>query len=135
MRAADPNQEGGDQNIEVSRTWSDISLSPTALGPAGSADIESAVGGIEAVIKPESVETIEAATSAADAHLRELAANLITASGTSIGLPELRAGTTVTVEGMGARFDGTYRLTKATHAIGGSGYTTSFSCRKEVLGS
>ena len=35
--------------------------------------------------------------------------------------------------GMGARFDGTYRLTQTTHAIGGGGYTTTFQVRKEVL--
>ncbi len=70
---------------------------------------------------------------AALARLREVAADLITGSGSAIGLPTIRAGKTVTMDGLGARFNGTYRLTQTTHAIGGSGYTTTFQARKEVL--
>jgi hypothetical protein len=132
-RGGDASQSGSDQNVEATKTWSDIGLSPTAIGPAGTADLETAVAGIVEVIKPDGVETVADAEAAALAHLRELAASLITASGTSVGLPELRAGKTFTVEAMGARFDGTYRITSATHTISGSGYLTNFSCRKEVL--
>lgn len=133
VRAGDPDASGSDQNIEVIRTWSDIGLSPSALGPAGVADIDTAVRGVREVIKPDDVATVEDAERAALARLRELAADMITGSGASVGLPTLRAGTTVTMSGLGARFDGTYRATQTTHAIGGSGYTTSFQARKEVL--
>ena len=50
-----------------------------------------------------------------------------------MGLPQLRAGRAVTMTGLGARFDGFYRLVKTTHTLGGSGYTTTFDARKEVL--
>src|SRR5207244_1861939 len=43
-----------------------------------------------------------------------------------IGLPQLRAGQFVRIEGAGKRFSGTYRLRKVTHSIGNSGYETSF---------
>ncbi|MGS4947722.1 phage late control D family protein [Meridianimarinicoccus sp. RP-17] len=133
VRGGDPDQSGDAQNVEVSRTWSDIGLSPSALGPSGSADIDTAVSGVRQILKPDGIRTEADAERAALAKLRELAATLITGSGSAIGLPTLRAGATVTMAGMGARFDGTYRLTQATHAIGGSGYTTSFQARKEVL--
>ncbi len=133
VRAGDPDARGAAQNVEVVKTWADIGLSPSALGPAGRADIETAVRGIREVIKPDGVVTVADAERAALARLRELAADLITGSGASIGLPTLRAGRTVTMAGMGARFDGTYRLTRTTHTIGGSGYTTTFTARKEVL--
>jgi uncharacterized protein len=133
VRAGDPDATGADQNVEVVKRWADIGLSPSALGPAGSADIETAVSGIREVIKPDGVVTVADAERAALARLKKLAADLITGSGSSIGLPTLRAGQTVTMAGMGARFDGTYRLTKTTHAIGGAGYTTTFEARKEVL--
>jgi uncharacterized protein len=79
------------------------------------------------------VLTEEDAEKAALARLTELANGLITGGGTAIGLPELRAGKTVSIKGLGARFDGIYRLTQTTPTIGGSGYGTSFQVRKEVL--
>jgi uncharacterized protein len=123
----------GDGRIEVSRSWSDIGLSATALGPAGQADINTAVRGLREVIKPSNVRTEEDAEREALGYLRRLAATLITGNGSSIGLPTLRAGKTVTLAGLGARFDGLWRLTQTTHAIGGNGYTTTFQARKEVL--
>lgn len=133
VRGADPSQSDAEAEIEVSRTWSDIGLSPSAIGPTGKADLETAVSGVAEVIKPDDVASLEDAERAALARLRELAADLITGSGSALGLPTLRAGKTVTMVGMGARFDGTYRLTQTTHSLGGGGYTTSFQARKEVL--
>jgi uncharacterized protein len=123
----------GDGRIEVTKTWADIGLSPSALGPAGKADIDTAVRGLREIIKPDNIRTEDDANRAALAHLRAMAATLITGSGSSIGLPTLRAGKTVTLAGLGARFDGTWRLTQTTHAIAGGGYTTTFQARKEVL--
>jgi phage protein D len=119
--------------IEVTKTWSDIGLSPSALGPAGKADIDTAVKGLKEIIKPDKILSEEDANRAALAHLREMAATLITGSGTSVGLPALRAGKTVKLTGLGARFDGVWRLTQTTHTVGGGGYTTNFQARKEVL--
>lgn len=133
VRGGDPDAEGDERAIEVTRSWADVGLAPSALGPAGRADLETAVGGTREILKPDGVATREDAERAALARLRELAATLITGSGSSVGLPQLRAGRTVVMHGMGARFDGVYRLTKTTHAIGGNGYTTNFDVRKEVL--
>lgn len=132
VRWGDPDADG-DGRIEVTKTWADIGLSPSALGPAGRADIDTAVGGLREVIKPENIRSKEDANRAALAHLRAMAATLITGTGSSIGLPTLRAGKTVTLAGLGARFDGTWRLTQTTHSIGGGGYVTTFQARKEVL--
>jgi phage protein D len=131
-RAGDPDADG-DGQIEVTKTWADVGLSPTALGPAGVADIDTAVSGLREIIKPDKVTTEADATRAALAHLVDMASRLITASGSSVGMPTLRAGKTVTIAGLGARFDGTWRLTQTTHSIGGGGYTTTFQARKEVL--
>lgn len=133
VRGADPRAEGSERGIEVVRTWADIGLSPTALGPAGVADLETAVRGIREVVKPDGIATREDAERAAVERLHQMAETLITGSGSSVGLPALRAGRTVVMAGLGARFDGVYRLTRTTHGIGGSGYTTDFDARKEVL--
>lgn len=132
VRGGDPDADG-DGRIEVSKTWSDIGLSPSALGPASQTSIDDTVRGLSEIIKPDDIRTEADATRAALAHLRAMAATLITGSGVSIGLPTLRAGRTVTLAGLGARFDGTWRLTQTTHSIAGAGYTTAFTARKEVL--
>jgi len=132
VRSAHPDADDAGA-ILSSKRWSDINLSPTALGPIGTGDPEAMARGIREVIKPDDVHTQQDADRAALAHLTDLAKALITGSGTSIGLPELRAGQLIELRGLGARFDGRWRLTQTTHTIGGSGYSTSFQARKEVL--
>jgi phage protein D len=133
VRVADPDAEGDDRQIEVTRTWSDIGLDPSALGPAGATDLDRALGGVQEVVKPDRATTRKDAEQAADKKLQDLARDLVKGSGSSVGLPELRAGQVVTMAGLGARFNGDYRLTKTTHTLGAGGYTTTFEARKEVL--
>ena len=45
----------------------------------------------------------------------------------------LRAGSVIEVGGLGERFSGRYFVTDTTHAIGDSGYTTQFGCRREEV--
>ncbi len=56
---------------------------------------------------------------------------MVKASGTTIGLPDLRAGRKVEIRGLGSRFSGTYFVTETTHKIGDGGYTTAFKARRE----
>ena len=128
-READPDGVGAQRSVEVSRNWQDIGLPATALGPGRSSALEGAVRGMREVIKPDGMS----AESAALAHLRKLAKELITGTGSSIGLPELRSGQIVRLTGIGARFSGLWRITKTTHTLGPSGYKTNFSARKELL--
>ena len=60
-------------------------------------------------------------------HLKEM----IKASGGTVGLPDLRAGRTVQIGGLGKRFNGTYFITDTTHTIGTDGYRTTFNARRE----
>lgn len=135
VRYADPRVAPEERQKHVVRTWDDIGLDPAAIGPAGVSELQSAVAGTRVVIKPDEVDSELAAIAAGDKHLRELAATLITGNGSTVGLPELRAGQLMQLSALGVRFDGKYRITKAVHTIGASGYSTSFAVRKEVLGS
>jgi hypothetical protein len=54
----------------------------------------------------------------------------LSASGASIGIPELLAGTLIEIHGYGKRFGGEYVVTGTTHTIGDSGYTTRFECHR-----
>ena len=56
----------------------------------------------------------------------------LTASGTVIGEPTLRAGDVIRIEGTGQEFGGLYRATSVTHTIDGGGFRTSFGARKEI---
>ena len=57
--------------------------------------------------------------------------DLVTGNGSTVGLPDLRAGRTVVIDGLGLRYSGKYLITETTHKIGGSGYTTDFTARME----
>lgn len=74
----------------------------------------------------------------ADARARALynerAMEFIEGSGATLGLPKLRAGTVVTLGGLGSRFNGNYYVTRATHSIGGGGYRTTFQVRRNAAG-
>lgn len=51
-----------------------------------------------------------------------------------IGIPELRPGTNVQIEGIGKRFSGKYYIKSVKHSIGDSGYTVSFEVRRGGFG-
>jgi uncharacterized protein len=56
----------------------------------------------------------------------------LTATGTVIGEPRLRAGMVVRIEGVGEEFGGLYRVTGVTHTVDGGGFRTQFQARKEI---
>ncbi len=63
--------------------------------------------------------------------LEQIAKELVKGEGSTIGLPRLRAGSLLHIDGLGDTFEGNYYVTGTTHSIGDSGYTTSFKVRRE----
>jgi phage protein D len=88
----------------------------------------------EEVVEDEPVFTPAQARERAIAILTESVKDRVKASGTTVGLPDLRAGQRVRIAGLGARFSGVYFVTDSTHTINDSGYTTRFSARRENPG-
>lgn len=120
--------------VEASADWNAIdNLDLQALGPGSLEEIIEGLGDRQEVIAMPSAEQNISPEAAALNKMRELAADLIKGSGQTVGLPKLRAGSKVEIEGVGARFSGIYEVTKSTHAIGASGYSTTFDVRKEVM--
>jgi phage protein D/phage baseplate assembly protein gpV len=78
------------------------------------------------VIRRQPVGSMVDAAGVARAILQEILEGLYEASGTCIGIPDLRAGSFVRIQGVGKRFSGLYRLKKATHTVDDSGYRTAF---------
>jgi hypothetical protein len=56
----------------------------------------------------------------------------LTATGTIVGEPRLRAGNVVRIEGTGEEFGGLYRVTGVTHTVDSGGFLTQFEARKEI---
>ena len=63
--------------------------------------------------------------------LRDRASSVIKATGHTVGLPDLRAGTKIWIGELGARLSGEYLVTKTEHALNDRGYITTFEARRE----
>lgn len=79
------------------------------------------------------VETQQEAQEMADAMMNEMAMDLVSGSGESIGIPELRAGRYIKLEGLGQKFNQPMYLSQVTHRIDKSGYITSFEARGNAI--
>jgi phage protein D len=97
--------------------------SASATGPASAKGKQKVV--VDAPIKSE-----QEANRLAESLLAEHAYRYVTASGKTIGLPDLRPGDNVEIHGVGPTFGGTYFVTNATHTLNASGLLTEFKVRK-----
>jgi phage protein D len=88
----------------------------------------------EEVVVDEPVFNEQQAKRRAIAILTDRQKEMVKAGATSIGLPDLRAGQRVQIDGVGSRFSGTYFITDTNHTIGSAGYTTKFNARREDEG-
>ena len=86
----------------------------------------------EMVITNEPQHDAAAARRRASGVLTERLNQLVEATGTTVGLPDLRAGKNVNIIGLGARFSGRYFVTKTTHTLDSNGYRTKFTARREA---
>lgn len=89
--------------------------------------------GREELVVDRPVFTRDDAKNMARSILRDRASSVIKATGHTVGLPELKAGTKISIEGLGARLNGEYLVTKTEHALNDRGYTTKFEARRENL--
>lgn len=90
--------------------------------------------GREEMVVDEPVFTEAEAKKRATAILQDRLKQMVKATGTTVGLPDLRAGSRLEIVGVGARLSGTYFVTDTTHSLGDGGYTTRFSARREDSG-
>ena len=110
----------GDSRFDCNRDL--IDLLPRATDPQSSR---------EEVVVNEPMYTCDQAGERAYAILSDRIKSIVTATGSTVGLPDLRAGKRVIIEGIGSRFGGAYFVTETTHTISESGYTTRFTARRE----
>lgn len=65
--------------------------------------------------------------------LKEKSEQLLTGSGESIGLPEIRADRNIELLGLGELFSKTYYIEQSTHTISSSGYKTTFKVKETTI--
>src|SRR5262249_28064858 len=106
----------------------------SAAGESGPQSADDAAGGRQDVVVDAPVSSQQEAQELAIALLRERAYEFITATGGVAGLPELRPGDNLEIFGLGTRFSGTYFVKRVEHALGTSGFFTTFTGRRVFQG-
>ncbi len=90
----------------------------------------------EEVVEELPVYTRDEAKKRALSILTDQHKRMVKASGTTIGLPLLRAGSKIQLgKSVGSRLAGTYFVTATQHTFNSNGYTTRFEARREDTGS
>jgi uncharacterized protein len=118
--------------IEQTAKRSEIPIK--GVGAAGGqAAIEQSFNQRKEIVATKPIESNAEAKTLALRTLEENAKDMVKGSGSTVGLPDLRAGSVVQIDGLGKRFSGRYFVTSSTHALGDGGYTTQFECRREEL--
>jgi uncharacterized protein len=100
---------------------------------AGQAQIDKSIEQRTEIVVNKPVQTTAEAQKLATELLNIIAKGLVKGTGSVPGLPDIRSGTVLMIDGLGERFSGRYFVVSTTHAIGDGGYTTQFECRREEL--
>jgi phage protein D len=101
-----------------------------SAGTSGPQVVEEKLGKKEEIVVDSPVQTEEEAKALAVSLLRERAYEFLKGTGQAIGLPDMRPGDNVKIDGIGLRFSGQYYVTRVEHSIGNNGYTTGFTVRR-----
>jgi len=121
-----PSVRWDDSLVSVNRDLAQVMFSgPPGVVPDSCRERE------EIVVNEPQFDAQQARRRAADL-LSERLRQMVEATGNTVGLPDLRAGQRVQVEGFGERFSGLYFVTKTTHTINDQGYRTKFVARREA---
>ncbi len=110
------------------KTFTAKSNSVSGSGETGS-DMAKLVKSKTIVLKDPNVINQAQATELAKHRLEASAAQLVKCKGSTIGIPEIKAGDKIEISGMGKGVNGVYFLEHVTHTINAQGYITAFEGR------
>ena len=100
---------------------------------SGGEIVENLYGEVEERISDSPVYTQQEAVIRARSILNKRSEGLITGRAECIGLPELRAGENIKLEGLGEKFSRKYYIDRTTHTISNAGYSTSFNIKANTI--
>jgi phage protein D len=116
--------------ITATATDADLEGADKGKGTSGPKVVEARFDKKEELLVDWPVQSKQEAKALAVSLLSERAYRFLTASGQAIGLPDMRPGDNVFIEGIGKRFSGQYYVQKVVHSIGNNGYVTNFEVRR-----
>jgi uncharacterized protein len=105
-------------------------LKAPGRGKSGAELLEDKQGTKTARVVDRAVQSVAEAKALAIQLLADTANQFLTGAGEAMGDPEIRPETIVDLRGLGKRYDGPYKVIKADHMFGASGYTTSFEVER-----
>jgi phage protein D/phage baseplate assembly protein gpV len=123
VRGWDPKQK----TVITAEESPNSRLNQGGMTQTGAAAANSAFGAAEAVVVDLPVFSTDEAKAIATGLSYDVARDFVSAEGVAIGNPHIKAGRTVSVTGLGTRFNGSYYVTSATHIYGPNGYETHFT--------
>lgn len=126
VKGWNPVESGEARQITGEATLDDVN--PQLPDSQLSDQIGTAVGETFETVVNEIFQSEDEANQRARDILTNLVRDMVTGAGTCIGDPRVRAGATLSLVGMGPRFDGEYLVTQSTHTLGNGGYTVKFAC-------
>ena len=101
---------------------------------SGAEQVQKVVNSDEATLRVrEPVFSQQEADQRAKAILKRRAEGFVGGHGESIGIPELRANTNVSLGGLGKFFNTTFYVSKSTHKVDSSGYRTTFEVKDTTI--
>jgi phage protein D len=127
VRGWDPRTK---EPITYTATPDDLPSAEGSGGSSGPQAAEKSLNNKQDMVVDAPVRSEEEARNLAISLLRERAYEFITGNGKVIGLPDLRPGDNIELEGLGTRFSGRYYVKKVEHQLGNSGYMTTFDVRR-----
>jgi uncharacterized protein len=119
---------------KIEKTVERSQLSTKGLGAkGGQAAIDKSIEQKAEIVATKPVQTEAEAEKLAKEILEGIAKEMVKGTGSVPGLPDIRSGTVLLIDGLGDRFSGRYFVVGTTHTIGDAGYTTQFECRREEV--
>ncbi len=129
VRGWNPRAQGNERVITGEATLQD--LRPNLPDQQLLSSIDSALAETHEVVVDEPITDPQRAQEMARGILRDRLNDLVTGRGATVGLPDLRAGRVIVLNGLGTRYSGRYLVTESTHKVANTGYTTEFTARLE----
>lgn len=97
------------------------------VGAISPSSISSTFGDSTFVVGDRPLRDAQSVQRVADSVAEQIGSAFAEADGVADGDPQLRAGTPISVSGVGTPFEGQYTITASRHVIGASGYQTHFT--------
>ncbi|MHC1599506.1 MAG: phage late control D family protein [Candidatus Methanospirareceae archaeon] len=115
------------------KTREEIVGSASSGEGSGGSMVEDQYGAVEERILDRPVFTQQEADVLASSILNRLSEGLIKGSADCIGIPDIRAGESIKLEGLGNKFSRKYYIERTTHTISNSGYSTTFNIKENTI--